>query len=66
MQDEIKPEFLIDEDGARAAREKYLRENQTEAAAAREKEMVRRERKAAKAGVEDEATAEDADGDVED
>jgi hypothetical protein len=59
LQDEIKPEFLIEEDGAGAAREKYLRENGAEAAATREKEMVRQERKAARADVEEEG-----DGDV--
>lgn len=53
LQDEIRPDFLIEEDGASAARKRYLKENAAEAKAALEKEMVRRERKAAKAGAEE-------------
>jgi hypothetical protein len=65
LQDEIKPEFLIEEDGAAAAREKYLKENRAEAAAAREKEMVRRERKVAKGAQVEEDLAESAESELE-
>ncbi len=48
LQDEIRAEFTIEEEGAGAARKEYLRGNAGEARAAYEKEMIRRERKAAK------------------
>jgi hypothetical protein len=53
LQDEIRADFLIEEQGATEARKAYLKAHADEAKAAYEKEMVRRERKAAKTGAED-------------
>ncbi len=63
LQDEIGPDFVIEEDGAAEARKRYLKENAAEAKAAVEKEMVRRERKAAKADAEEGGPTEIAEGD---
>ncbi len=49
LQDEIRPDFLIEEEGAAEARSRFLDAHPDEAKALYEKEMVRRERKAAKA-----------------
>jgi len=49
LQDEIKPEFTIDEPGSNDARARFLKEHATEAAEIRANETRRRERKAAKA-----------------
>lgn len=48
LQDEIKPDFTIDEPGSDAARAKFLAEHETEARDIRIAEAKRRERKAAK------------------
>src|SRR5271165_933632 len=48
LQDEIRADFTIDEAGSDAARAAFLREHAADAEASREKERVRRERKAAK------------------
>lgn len=49
LQDEIRPDFTIDEPGSDAARAKFLAGNEREAAEIRATEMKRRARKAAKA-----------------
>ncbi len=48
LQDEIRPEFTIDEPGSDAARVKFLTEREREAADIKANEMKRRARKAAK------------------
>jgi len=48
LQDEIKPDFTIDEADSDALRARFLADHADEAAALRDKEMVRRERKKAK------------------
>jgi hypothetical protein len=53
LQDEIRPEFTIDEVDSDAARKRFLKEHTAEAGAIREKEQERRERKARKAGEEE-------------
>jgi hypothetical protein len=50
LQDEIRPDFTLDEEGSDAAREKLLEERARQAAEIQEKERARRERKARKAG----------------
>jgi hypothetical protein len=61
LQDEISPDFTIDEPDSARARARFLAEHAPEAAALREKELQRRARKAAK---QEAAEAdEDADGD---
>jgi hypothetical protein len=55
LQDEIRPDFTIDEPGSDAARAKFLDEHEAEANEILAHEMKRRERKAAKA--EDEGGA---------
>ena len=50
LQDEIRPDFTIDEPGSDQARARFLKESAQEAAALRDKEADRRERKARKAG----------------
>lgn len=59
MKDEIRVDFLIDEEGAGEARSQYLKGHTDEAKAIYEKEMVRRERKAAKAEEAEEVPSED-------
>ena len=49
LQDEIRPDFTIDEEGSDEARATFLRDHPDEAAAIHAKEMQRRERKASKA-----------------
>jgi hypothetical protein len=49
LQDEIRPDFTIDEEGSDAARERWLSGHAREAEEARAAEKKRRERKAAKA-----------------
>lgn len=65
LQDEIKPEFLIDEPGSDAARAKFLAQHEREATELRAHELKRRERKAAKQDSDqpllDHAQSEDAD-----
>jgi hypothetical protein len=56
LQDEIRPDFLIEEAGSKEARARYLEDNAVEAEAARDKERLRRERKAAKADAEEDAS----------
>lgn len=53
LQDEIRPDFTIDETGSDAARTRFLAEHAGEAAAILAAEMKRRARKAAQAGEED-------------
>lgn len=48
LQDEIRPDFTIDEPGSDEARARFVAEHPAEAAALREKESQRRARKAAK------------------
>ena len=52
---------MIDEKGAGEARVAYLTAHADEAKAAYEKEMLRRERKAAKAGAEEDVDVPDQD-----
>lgn len=54
LQDEIKPDFTIDEPGSDEARAKFLFERSDEAKKIHADEMKRRERKAAKQGAESE------------
>ena len=63
LQDEIRPDFSIDEADSNAARARFLAEHAPEAAASREKETQRRARKAAKqdAAETDESGAADSD-----
>jgi hypothetical protein len=63
LQDEIRPDFLIEEDGAKEARKAFLKAHAEEAAAIADKEKVRRERKAAKSEEAEEAPAEDVGAD---
>lgn len=70
LQDEIRPEFTIDEPGSDEARAKFLAEHEREAAEILAKELKRREKKSAKAE-EGEATplfeqGEDADAEESD
>jgi SAM-dependent methyltransferase len=53
LQDEIRPDFPIDEIGSDEARAAFLRDHPAEAAEIREKEENRRERKARKSGEEE-------------
>jgi hypothetical protein len=62
LQDEIGPDFTIDEPASDEARAKYVRQHAEEAKAAREKERVRRERKTIK---QDDAEEESADQGIE-
>jgi hypothetical protein len=55
LQDEIRPDFTIDEPGSDAARAKFLGEQKRQAEELRATELKRRERKAAKADDEGEA-----------
>jgi hypothetical protein len=48
LQDEIRPDFTIDEPDSDAARARFLTDHAPEAAALHEKELIRRARKAAK------------------
>jgi hypothetical protein len=64
LQDEIRPDFRIDEEGSDAARAAFLKDHAAEAEALREKERVRRERKAARGGGE-EAEEPEVAGDTE-
>jgi hypothetical protein len=59
LQDEIRPDFTIDEPGSDEARARFLADHAPEAAELRAKEQQRRDRKAKKA---DDATLFDADG----
>ncbi len=54
LQDEIRAGFTIDEPGSDEARARYLAEHAAEAEALRGKELLRRAKKAAKAGREEE------------
>jgi hypothetical protein len=67
LQDEILPDFPIEEEGVGTARKRYLQENAGEMKAAYDKEIVRRERKAAKADAEEGGDGVDSAGsEVED
>lgn len=55
LQDEIRPEFTIDEAGSDEARERFLAEHAEEAAEIEAAERRRRERKAARGGEEEAA-----------
>jgi hypothetical protein len=55
LQDEIKPDFTIDEPGSDEARVRFLRDHAKEAGEILAAELKRRDRKAAKADAEDEA-----------
>jgi hypothetical protein len=57
LQDEIRPDFTIDEPGSDEARARFLRDRPDEAREIVAKEAQRRARKAAKADVEDDASA---------
>lgn len=57
LQDEIRPDFTIDEEGSNEARERFLAEQADEGAALHEKEMQRRARKAAKSADSEEDAA---------
>jgi hypothetical protein len=63
LQDEIEPDFTIDEPGSDASRNKFLAEHAGEAKEILAAEVKRRERKAAKA--EDQAELFDEDSDAE-
>ena len=65
LQDEIRPDFTIDEDGSDEARARFLAEHPDDAAAIVEKEEVRRRRKANRNG-DDAQEALDLDSDVDD
>lgn len=56
LQDEIRPDFLIEEAGAKEARKAFLKEHAEDAAAIRDKEKVRRDRKAAKGDAEEDGS----------
>ena len=71
LQDEIRPDFTIDEPGSDEARAKFLAEHEREAAEILAKELKRREKKSAKADEEGEAAplfeeGEDADAEESD
>jgi hypothetical protein len=63
LQDEIRPDFTIDEPGSDAARTAFLGENATQAGELRATETKRRERKAAKAGDESDTPLLDVEAD---
>jgi hypothetical protein len=66
LQDEIRPDFTIDEEGSNEARARFLADHALDASALRDKELLRRDRKAAKAAVEvDDAPAGDPPDDAE-
>ena len=64
LQDEIRPDFTIDEDGSDEARAAFLAANAEEAAALHAKEMQRRERKASKAAEDDDAAPSSDEGET--
>jgi hypothetical protein len=67
LQDEVRADFRIDEEGSDETRAAWVREHPAEAEAAREKERVRRERKAARdEGAEDADTEAASDAGEED
>lgn len=67
LQDEIRPDFTIDEAGSDEARAAWLQDHPSDAEAARQKETIRRARKAAKEENADEpATDDDAPASGED
>jgi len=61
LQDEIRPDFTIDEPGSDAHRARFLKDHPEEARALEAAEQKRRDRKAAKAEAEDAEEPEDAD-----
>ena len=63
LQDEIRPDFTIDETGSDDAREAFLATRSAEAAALREKEEQRRKRKAAKEDAEEPEESSNEDDD---
>jgi hypothetical protein len=65
LQDEIRPDFTIDDEGSDEHRARFLAEKAAEAEAIRAKEMARRERVKQKREAEDEDAAPDAEADVE-
>jgi hypothetical protein len=62
LQDEIRPDFTIDEADSDSARARFLAEHAPEAAALREKELQRRARKAAKGNADAPDEAPESDG----
>jgi len=68
LQDELRPDFTIDEADSDTLRARFLADHPDEVAAIREKERVRRERKKAKSEDQDAAseTAEAEDQEVDD
>jgi hypothetical protein len=66
LQDEIRPNFTLDEPGSDEARASWQRESAADSEAAREKERVRRERKAAKQDQIDDAPERDDIGENDD
>lgn len=65
LQDEIRPDFTIDEDGSDAARAAFLEDRPAEAEEIRGKEQERRERKLRKAAADDELTLPLGEGEAE-
>lgn len=65
LQDEIRPDFTIDEPESNEARAEYLRAHAADADAARDKERTRRERKSAKQD-DAEETSESVEGGEDD
>jgi hypothetical protein len=61
LQEEIRPDFTIDEEGSDGARARFVAEHPEEAEAARVKEAQRRARRAAKADTAEQADGEDVD-----
>jgi hypothetical protein len=61
LQDEIRPDFTIDEPDADSARARFLAEQAPEAFALREKELQRRARKAAKQDADSAEASADSD-----
>lgn len=66
LQDEIRPDFTIDEVDSDEHRAAYLRDHAADAEAARVKERIRRERKAAKQDDAGDSEAEESDETTED
>jgi hypothetical protein len=59
LQDEIRPDFTIDEEGSNEARARFPTDHPLDASALRDKELLRRDRKAAKAAHAADAPAQD-------
>jgi len=66
LQDEIKPDFTIDEPGSEVARAKFLSEQEAQAKAIHAAELKRRARKAAKQNADEESDQLPLDGATDD